>query len=67
MCAADLGYAPRFQQFSWLGVGSLKMVLSRPAYQPSPGCYARGNARRWAAGPCLEVNVLRCKFPNSGT
>ena len=38
-----------FGSFVWLGVGSAKMALSRPAHQPSPGCYATGNANHWAA------------------
>jgi hypothetical protein len=38
-----------FGQFAWLEVGSVKMALSRPAHQPSSGCYATGNAHRWAA------------------
>jgi hypothetical protein len=32
-----------------LEVGSDKAALSRPAHQPSPGCYATGNAPRWVS------------------
>jgi hypothetical protein len=34
-----------FRQFACLGVDSIKMALSHPSHQPSPGCYA--NANRW--------------------
>jgi hypothetical protein len=37
-----------FEQFVWLGVGSGKAAWSRPAHQPSSGCYATGNAQHWA-------------------
>ena len=43
-----------FRQYAWLGVGSVKVALSRPTHQPSSGCFATGNARRWAAD-CVKI------------
>ena len=49
--AANGGCAARFhlclrqgagKQFAWLGADSVKVTLSHPAHQPSPGCFATG-------------------------
>ena len=36
----DGGRRRVFKQFVWLEVGSVKAAWSRPAHQPSSGCYA---------------------------
>ncbi len=46
-CRCGGGTRRVFRQFSWLKAGSVKVALSRPTHQPSPGCYATGNAHRW--------------------
>jgi len=38
-----------FEQFAWLGVGSGKMALFRPAHQHSAGATRRVTPGRWAA------------------
>jgi hypothetical protein len=36
----DGGSRRVFKPFAWLGVGSVKLALPRPAHQPSSGFYA---------------------------
>jgi len=40
----------RFQAFVWLGVGSVKMALSRPTHQYPEGAYPQGAAQTPAVG-----------------
>jgi hypothetical protein len=48
-----------FRPFAWLEAGSVKTALSRPTHQPSSGCYATGNAHRWALQNQTDLTVLR--------
>jgi hypothetical protein len=41
-----VGLGAFFERFTWLEVDSGKMALSRPAHQPSSGCYATGTPPR---------------------
>src|SRR5688572_29249021 len=53
-----------FKQLSWLEVGSVKVVLSRPAHQPSSGCYRDGYPMKsvWGRPHTVSPLLFICSY-----